>query len=143
MARDALPASSMPLSCGTNAGCESLVASSKLRNCEGANGSCRSRVFVSTAPETEKANWLASLGAWLPTLSIFRSRGMARWLTCNVPAGCSTNPASVGSSCRSTTSSLRFGGNAVFQFEAFCGLGGQDRHDLRPAGAWCWDCRPR
>src|SRR5262249_16394430 len=44
---------------------------------------------------------------------------MVRWLTCNIPAGCSTSAASVGSSCRGTTSSFRFAGNAVFQFEAF------------------------
>ena len=71
-------------------------------------------------PATEKANWLASLGAWLPTLSSFRSRGMACWLICSVPAGCRMKPESAGSSWRSTTSSLTFGGSAVFQLDIFC-----------------------
>ena len=33
---------------------------------------------------------LASLGFWLPTLSMFKSSGTAFWLTRSVPTGCST-----------------------------------------------------
>ncbi len=54
---------------------------------------------------------------------------MLRWLTCKVPAGCSTMPASDGSSCRSETSSLTLGGSTVFQLVVFSISPAEDGHD--------------
>src|SRR4051812_20551096 len=109
----------MPLSCGTNAGCDSFAASSKFLNCDGAKGSVTLRVLTSVAPDTVTEKSFASLGFWLPTLSSTRSSGIVRWLTCSVPAGCRTIADSAGSSCRSVTSNRAFDGSCAFQFVFF------------------------